>query len=114
VTEHVVLCETVVEDLNDCYFTCQEEIQALKLLGIESEKDFTHNEEAVAIFEDYRNRQLVKLDQEPKVKQKCIPTAKPGRLAIDQSDSTNGITTQLQAIHSSLKTFTNMMEENMT
>jgi hypothetical protein len=51
----------------------------------------------------------VKIDQEPKVRQKTIKAARQG----EQIDSTNDITTQLHSIHATLKTFSNMMEENM-
>jgi hypothetical protein len=44
VTEHVVLCETVVEDLVECNLAAQEQIEAFKMLGIECEKQYNHNE----------------------------------------------------------------------
>jgi hypothetical protein len=46
VAEHVELCETVVADLVECNLAAKEQIQAFKLLGIECEKNYSHNEQA--------------------------------------------------------------------
>ena len=40
------MCETVVADLVECNLAAQDQIEALKLLGIECEKTYTHNEQA--------------------------------------------------------------------
>lgn len=76
VTEHVAMCETVVADLVECNLNAREQIEAFKMLGIECDKQFEHNEQAEELIQEYRNRQLVKIDQEPKVKQKTIKAAK--------------------------------------
>jgi hypothetical protein len=70
------MCETVVADLVECNLNAREQIEAFKMLGIECEKEFDHNEQAEQLIQEYRNRQLVKIDQEPKVKQKTIKAAR--------------------------------------
>ena len=62
----------MVADLVECNLAAQEQIREFQLLGIESEKVFSHNEQAELLIQEYRNRQLVQIDQEPKVRQKTI------------------------------------------
>lgn len=50
------MCETVVADLVECNLNAREQIEAFKMLGIECEKEFDHNEQAEQLIQEYRNR----------------------------------------------------------
>jgi len=65
VDSQVKMCNTIVDDLVTYSLNADEEINELKLLGIEMEKpkEYKNAVEADKLIEEYQKRQLAKIEE---------------------------------------------------
>lgn len=82
------MCDTLMADLVDVAIEAEEAIEEARLIGIEADKKYQYSDQALVLVQDFKLKQIAKIDQPKVIKQPEILSGKA--LAEDNTDSITG------------------------